>query len=105
MSSLNHRTLPNRIERLHELARDLRRSWNACAGEVFRRLDYPLWRTTNHNPIEMLRLLPDSRFEEVATEPAFLDVYDTAVEKLLAARSGTGTWWRQRYPDMPDISV
>jgi starch phosphorylase len=105
MSSLNNRALPNRIDRLHELAGDLWWSWNTCAGEVFRRLDYPLWRTTNHNPIEMLRLLPDSRFEEVATEPAFLDIYDTAIEKLLAARSGTGTWWRQRYPDLPDISV
>ena len=45
-----HRSLP-------ELADDLWWPWNVQAREVFRRLDYPLWRQTAHNPVLMLRLI------------------------------------------------
>ena len=40
-----------------ELANDLWWTWNARAREVFRKLDYPLWRQTAHNPVLMLRLI------------------------------------------------
>ena len=48
MNSVNRRPLPSRIERLSELAFDLWWSWNAVARDVFRDLDYPLWRFTDH---------------------------------------------------------
>mgnify|MGYP006150539211 CR=1 FL=1 len=38
-----------------ELAADLWWTWNTAAREVFRRLDYPLWRQTAHNPVLMLK--------------------------------------------------
>ncbi len=50
--------LPERISRLDELAVDLWWSWHRDAREVFRRLDYPLWRATAHNPVRMLRRDP-----------------------------------------------
>ena len=48
--------LPQRLLRLPELALDLSWTWNA-GRDVFRRLDYLLWRQTAHNPVLMLRLL------------------------------------------------
>ena len=45
--------LPPRIDRLSELAVDLWWSWNNSARQVFRGLDYPLWRATAHNPVRM----------------------------------------------------
>ena len=47
--------LPPRLSRLNELAYDLWWSWNPEGREVFRRLDYTLWRQTAHNPVLMLR--------------------------------------------------
>ncbi len=47
--------LPDRINRLRELANDLWWSWTPDAREVFRQLDYPLWRLTAHNPVRMLQ--------------------------------------------------
>ena len=41
---------PERIARVEELAEDLWWSWHPEAREVFRRLDYGLWRATAHNP-------------------------------------------------------
>ncbi len=49
--------IPERLHRLPELANDLWWTWNTAPREVFRRLDYPLWRQTAHNPVLMLRLI------------------------------------------------
>src|SRR6188768_282336 len=53
--------LPARISRLNDLAYDLWWSWNAEAREVFRDLDYPLWRFTDHNPVLLLHRGPRRR--------------------------------------------
>ena len=40
--------VPERIGRLEELGTDLWWSWHRQAREVFRMLDYPVWRATAH---------------------------------------------------------
>ena len=62
--------LPARIRRLEELACDLWWSWHYRARDVFRRLDYPLWRLTAHNPVRMLRLMPRERLAAAADDPS-----------------------------------
>ncbi len=54
MTNPSASTLPPRLSRLRELAPDLWWTWNA-GRDVFRRLDYGLWRQTAHNPVMMLR--------------------------------------------------
>jgi starch phosphorylase len=95
---MNILTLPDRLHRLPELAADLWWTWNAEAREVFRRLDYPLWRQTAHNPVLMLRLVPQDMLNGAATDAAFLRSYDAALEALDAARSAKDTWWQDRFP-------
>lgn len=85
--------LPARISRLNELAYDLWWSWNAPAREVFRDLDFPLWRFTDHNPVLLLHLVEPDRLEFAATDPQFLRLYDESIASLDAVRAGTGTWW------------
>jgi len=89
--------VPERIRRLPELATDLWWTWNAQAREVFRRLDYPLWRQTAHNPVLMLRNVSPELLNHVAREPAFLRTYDAAIEALDRARSARDTWWQRNY--------
>ena len=88
--------LPARISRLNELAYDLWWSWNAEAREVFRDLDYPLWRFTDHNPVLLLHLVESDRLEHAAADPEFLRFYDQAIAALDVVRSGTGSWWSCR---------
>ncbi len=97
--------LPSRIERLGELALDLWWTWNPNAREVFRRLDLTVWRTTAHNPVRMLRVLPKTRLEEAARDPQFLDLYDRALRDLDPTRTATHSWWRERMPEMPGRSL
>src|SRR5436853_1036735 len=88
--------LPARIDRLRELAYDLWWTWNPPAREVFRKLDYTLWRQTAHNPVLMLRRMSPDALDRAAADPAFLGFYDAAMEALDAMRAAASagrTWW------------
>ena len=89
--------LPPRLSRLHELALDLSWTWNA-GRDVFRRLDYLLWRRTAHNPVLMLRLIDQAALDRAADDPDFLAAYDRALLTMDAVRStGNGharTYWQ-----------
>jgi glycogen phosphorylase len=91
--------VPDRIRRLPELANDLWWTWNSVAREVFRKLDYPLWRQTAHNPVLMLRLVSPELLDQRAQSESFLRIYDTAIDALEAARAMRDTWWHSRYPE------
>jgi starch phosphorylase len=59
--NLTNSKIPERIGRLDELANDLWWSWHDEARQLFRSLDYPLWRLSGHNPVkELLTSYPDS---------------------------------------------
>jgi starch phosphorylase len=97
--------LPDRLARLNELAIDLWWSWNPDAREVFRRLDYTLWRATAHNPVRMLWVIPRPKLDAAASDPEFVRHYDTALEALDAARAARNTWWMQNYRHLSGQSV
>ncbi len=96
--------LPPRIARLPELASDLWWTWHR-ARDVFRRLDYSLWRRTRHNPVSMLRQLPSDTLAQAAADPAFLSLYDEAVAGLDAARTPSRTWWQQHVTADPAVTI
>jgi starch phosphorylase len=93
-------TLPARLSRLHELAMDLSWTWNH-GREVFRQLDYRLWKQTRHNPVLMLRRMDAAVLERAADDADFLALYDRAIAALDQMRTGSGmagngaprTWW------------
>ena len=89
--------LPDRIRRLEELACDLWWSWHYRARDVFRRVDYPLWRETAHNPVRMLRLTDRERLKSLAENRGFLAMYDSVVHDLDVARTARDTWWAQNF--------
>lgn len=101
MANPQHPDIPERLNRLPELARDLWWAWNAEAREVFRLLDYALWRQTAHNPVLMLRLLQSDVLASAVANPQFLRVYDQALAALDDARTARDTWWRDHFSDSP----
>ena len=92
--------IPDRLRRLPELATDLWWTWNTQAREVFRKLDYLLWRQTAHNPVLMLRLVSSEMLTLAAADERFLAIYDQAVDALDRARSARDTWWLAKFPQL-----
>jgi starch phosphorylase len=97
--------LPDRVNRLEELAHDLWWSWNADARHVFRRLDYPLWRVTAHNPVRMLKLIPPEALERAMANPEWLANYDSAIARLDAARTAKSGWCERECPDFAGRTI
>jgi starch phosphorylase len=97
--------VPARLSRLEELATDLWWSWHPEARIVFRRLDYPLWRATAHNPVRMLWQIPHEKLEAAAADPDFLQLYDRAVAALDDARSARHTWYATTFPQFKGQTI
>jgi starch phosphorylase len=97
--------LPDRISRLNELAYDLWWSWNSEARDVFRSLDYPLWRLTAHNPVRMLELLPPETIERALNDRDWTAKYDLAIARLDAARAAHSTWVESHCPEIGGRSI
>lgn len=89
-------TIPARLGRLPDLASDLWWTWHD-GRQVFRALDYGLWRETAHNPVKLLRRVDQGTLDRASSDPAFLAMYDAAVLAFDAARSPSTrwTWWQQ----------
>ena len=92
--------VPERLSRLEELATDLWWTWHPAARGVFRRLDYPLWRATAHNPVRMLWTISHEKLETAAADEGFLDLYDRAIAALDNARSARHTWYAGTFPQL-----
>jgi starch phosphorylase len=97
--------LPERLSRLHELAVDLWWSWHRDAREVFRRLDYTLWRATAHNPVRMLWLIPRTKIAAAAADPEFVRLYDRAIAGLDEARAAHKAWWTDSFAHLGGQSI
>jgi starch phosphorylase len=100
-----HRSLPERISGLWQLAFNLRWTWHQEAREVFRRLDYPLWRLTSHNPVRMLHLVTNQQLKHAARDPAFVALYDAAIGGLGRALTAKESWWARTYPALPNRPI
>src|SRR5687767_10958085 len=97
--------LPDRINRLEELAHDLWWSWNTDARHVFRTLDYPLWRQTAHNPVRMLQIVPPDTLANAMKNAEWLANYDRSIARLDDARSAKQTWCETEVPELHGKSI
>jgi len=94
--------IPPRIGRLADLAYNLWWSWRQDARELFRALDYPLWRSTGHNPVGILRQIPQERLEEAARDPAFLRQFDAVMLVFEREMQNGHLWFPKNYRDLID---
>ena len=97
--------LPERINRLEALARDLWWSWTPAARQVFRQLDYALWRSTAHNPVRMLQLVTPATLERAMSMPEWLATYDAAVARLEATQKSRSTWCDREHPELASKQI
>src|SRR3990172_12307069 len=83
--------IPERLERLRELAGDLFYSWDREARGVFWCIDSDLWQTCHHNPTLFLRRVAQDKLEDAARDRVFreafnrvLSAYDTYQQEGMA---------------------
>lgn len=84
--------LPERINRLEELAHNLWVSWHPQGRAVFRALNFSLWRLSGHNPVRELHETSPERLRDAAQNPDFLRIYDAAIAAF-DSDMGNGHCW------------
>ena len=90
-------TLPSSLERLRDLALNLRWAWHHDTIELFRRLDSVLWETTGHNPILMLGTIDQTKLEAAACDEGFLSHLERVAQDLDAYMAAESTWFRRAH--------
>ncbi len=71
--------LPERLQRLQELAGNLYYSWDRRVRALFHRLDAELWQGCVNNPQVFLRRVPQTTLDAAAEDPDFLEEYHSAL--------------------------
>ncbi len=90
--------VPKRIGRLAELANNLWWSWDEEGRQVFRSLDYELWRASGHNPVKQLRDIDPLKLAEAAKDPSFLELYDSVISKFDNYMVSKKDWCGKKVP-------
>jgi starch phosphorylase len=97
MSPLEEK-VPDKIRRLPDLAYNLWWSWSPDARSLFKLLDFPLWRSTHHNPVQMLQEIPQERLEAAARDAVFFRLYNKVMMALDRELENGHTWFHNTYP-------
>src|SRR5436189_6160447 len=98
--------VPPALNRLRELALNLRWSWDREMIDLFRRLDPDLWESSAHNPILMLGAIRQERLNEAAGDDGFVAQYRRVCERLDAylgradhnGETSFHPWFPRTYP-------
>ncbi len=91
--------IPERIRRLPDLAGNLWWSWHPPARQLFKAVNYPLWRSTRHNPWLMLQLVNPERLQRLIQSEEFLALYDSVVEAFDQDMADGHLWFQQNHPE------
>ena len=65
-------SLPEALTDLRVVAHNLYWSWHDEIAEIFRRIDYDLWKQCAHNPVKMLGQVSQARLEDLARNEGFV---------------------------------
>lgn len=88
--------IPQRTERLAELAKNLYWTWRPDARRLFRHLDPELWEQVGHSPAAMLRDISQEKLEEATQNPDYLSLYDEVIGNFDAYLSRSKSWFSER---------
>lgn len=89
--------LPERIGRLHELASNLWWAWHPRARDLFRALDYQLWKSSGHNPVKQLSHMSPGKLQAASHDPGFLGLYDSVMSSFDMYMSDRDTWFNAQH--------
>jgi len=88
--------LPAPLERLGELALDLRWTWSHASDSLWAAVDADLWARTRNPWLILLNVSP-RKLDALTADAAFRAEYERAVRSHDAYRQGS-TWWEQARP-------
>ncbi len=90
-------SLPGPLKPLEKVVYNLWWSWTPQAQDLFARMDPGAWET-HHNPVKLIRELPQARLAELAADSAFLAELE-AVAAVLEQELNRSTWMKEAHSE------
>jgi starch phosphorylase len=90
--------IPNRLERLSDLAHNLFWTWSPAVQKLFSRLDPELWEASEHNPVRMLQ--ETANLASAAEDQDFVNDYDRVVNDFDVYLGRDDTWAKSACPGL-----
>ena len=97
--------LPASIERLRDLAYNLRWSWNHDTIALFRRIDSDLWESSGHNPVRMLGLIDQKHLEDAAANESFVAHLERVLRDFDDYMNSETTWFHKTHGDVENCLI
>ena len=97
-------TLPDRIQTLMDIARNLWWTWNPDAVALFRRIQPDLWDKVHHNPIALMGAVNQDRLNSLASKETFLAHMDRVYENLQRYLEHP-TWYSEVQSESPENRI
>lgn len=88
--------IPERLSGLVDLSYNLWWSWNPDARDLFDELNPQGWMDAGHNPVRMLRHLPEEFLRAALNNKPYLRKYDAVMDEFRGLRQSEGTWFAGR---------
>jgi starch phosphorylase len=95
--------LPERLQPLAAIAKNLWWCWNPDATSLFVRIDPDLWSTVRHNPVRLLGMASQARLEELSQDDSFLTQMDRVAADLAAYLKRNH--WREKNDAPEDLRI
>jgi len=95
MSDLKGIHLPERISGLADLAYNLWWSWHHPARMLFKMLDRQGWKESRHNPVKMLKELPQPVLDAASADPKYLHHYDVILARFHKETRSKVCWFTE----------
>ncbi len=102
-------SLPEPLKGLRTIAHNMFWSWNPEFIELFRQIDPEKWEQCAHNPVKMLGIVNQSRFDDLASMQGFIYQLKQAEDKLNHYLTSPGwfdgTWNKDKKPVIAYFSL
>ncbi|MDY6861627.1 MAG: DUF3417 domain-containing protein, partial [Thermodesulfobacteriota bacterium] len=97
--------LPNPLKGLGEIANNLWWSWHPGARMLFKRLDRKAWKESGHNPVKMLRELPEKILETALNDHEYLRHYNIVLTRFKNYKEEKFCWFLKKVTDLNNFSI
>jgi len=87
--------LPAPLAGLGELAYNLWWDWHPGVRRLFRKLDRLAWVESGHNPVKLLKILPQAALEEGAGNPEYLRQYERTLAEFRQGTQSQVCWFTE----------
>jgi len=93
-------SLPEPLKNLKVIVNNMFWSWHTEITDIFRRIDYDLWKQHLHNPVKLLGTVSQARLEDLAASEGFVYQLQQAKAKLDESLRAP-TWFDKIYDKDP----